>query len=141
VRAGAAANGRADKVCTAVFVRVCVTDDVEAARRWARRELMGYVIVPAYRTAFDRHGWSDVTSAAMQLWDAGDRKGAAASLPDEFVDSLCLAGPADDVRRRFAAFREAGVDEPVAFPFSGQSDPEKAFAEIQATAHALAPTG
>lgn len=141
VRAGAAAAGRQDPVRTAVFVRVCVTDDVEAARRWARREVMGYVIVPAYRAAFERHGWKDVTSEAMQLWDAGDRKAAAASLPDAFVDSLCLAGPADDVRRRFEAFRAAGVDEPVAFLFSGQTDPERVFAEIQATARALAPQG
>ena len=124
----------------AVFVRVCVTSDVEAARAWARREVMGYVIVPAYRRAFGTQGWASVCSEAMALWDAGDRKGAAASLPDEFVDTLCLAGSASSVRERFDAFRAAGVEEPVAFLFSGQQDPAAVVAEIEATMAALAPS-
>lgn len=124
----------------AVFVRVCVTSDVDAARAWARREVMGYVIVPAYRRAFATQGWSDVCEAAMTLWDAGDRKAAAASLPDEFVDTLCLAGSASSVRERFDEFRAAGVDEPVAFLFSGQQDPAAVVAELEATMAALAPS-
>jgi probable F420-dependent oxidoreductase len=123
----------------AVFVRVCVTSDVPAARAWARREVMGYVTVPAYRRAFATQGWAAVCSAAMDLWSAGDRKGAAASLPDEFVDSLCLAGPADDVRARFAEFRAAGVEEPVAFLYSGQHEVPAIVAELEATMAALAP--
>ena len=123
----------------AVFVRVCVTSDVDAARAWARREVMGYVIVPAYRRAFVAQGWGEVCEAAMALWDAGDRKGAAGSLPDEFVDSLCIAGTADDVRARFDAFRASGVDEPVAFLFSGQREVPAVVAELEATMSALAP--
>ena len=123
----------------ACFVRVCVTEDVEAVRRWARREVMSYVTVPAYRTAFGVQGWTDVTTTAMELWDGGDRKGAAASLPDAFLDSLVLAGDAADVRTRFEAFREAGVDEPVAFLVSGQTDPAAVRAELEATTAALAP--
>lgn len=122
-----------------VFVRVCVTDDVEAARRWARREVMGYVIVPAYRRAFERHGWADACKQAMELWDAGDRKGAAASLPSEFVDSLCIAGNAADVKAKFEEFRAAGVDEPIAFLFTGQTEPDQVRAELTATMQALAP--
>ena len=124
----------------ACFVRVCVTDDVDAVRRWARREVMSYVTVPAYRKAFGVQGWSDVTDAAMALWDGGDRKGAAASLPDGFLDSLVLAGPAEDVRARFEAYRAAGVDEPVAFLVSGQSDPAAVQAELEATTAALSPS-
>ena len=123
----------------AVFVRVCVTDDVASTRKWARREVMSYVTVPAYRKAFGVQGWDDVTTKAMELWDGGDRKGAAASLPDEFLDTLVLAGDAADVKRRFEAFREAGVDEPVAFLVSGQSDPDAVRAELEATTAALAP--
>jgi probable F420-dependent oxidoreductase len=131
------AAGRATR--NACFVRVCVTDDVESARRWARREVMGYVTVPAYRTAFGVQGWDAVTTKAMELWDAGDRKAAAASLPDEFLDTLVLSGDAADVRKRFEAFRAAGVDEPVAFLISGQADPAAARAELEATTAALAP--
>jgi probable F420-dependent oxidoreductase len=123
----------------ACFVRVCVTEDVEAVRRWARREVMSYVTVPAYRTAFGVQGWDGVTTKAMELWEAGDRKGAAASLPEEFLDTLVLAGSADDVRARFETFRAAGVDEPVAFLVSGQTDPAAVRAELEATTAALAP--
>jgi probable F420-dependent oxidoreductase len=123
----------------ACFVRVCVTDDVDAVRRWARREVMSYVTVPAYRKAFGVQGWTDVTTRAMELWDGGDRKGAAASLPEELLDTLVLAGDEADVRRRFEAFREAGVDEPVAFLVSGQTDPDAVRAELTATTAALAP--
>ena len=123
----------------AVFVRVCVTDDVASVRAWARREVMSYVTVPAYRKAFGVQGWEEVTTRAMELWDGGDRKGAAASLPDEFLDTLVLAGDAADVKRRFEAFRAAGVDEPVAFLVSGQTDPAAVRAELEATTAALAP--
>ena len=123
----------------AVFVRVCVTDDVASTRRWARREVMSYVTVPAYRKAFGVQGWDEVTTTAMELWDGGDRKGAAASLPDDFLDTLVLAGDAADVKRRFEAFREAGADEPVAFLVSGQTDPDAVRAELEATTAALAP--
>jgi hypothetical protein len=124
----------------AVFVRVCVTSDTDAARAWGRREVMGYVIVPAYRRAFATQGWGPACDDAMALWDAGDRKAAAASLPDDFVDALCIAGPADDVRTRFDEFRAAGVDEPVAFLFSGQKEPDAVVAELEATMAALAPS-
>jgi alkanesulfonate monooxygenase SsuD/methylene tetrahydromethanopterin reductase-like flavin-dependent oxidoreductase (luciferase family) len=123
----------------AVFVRVCVTDDVEGARTWARREVMGYVIVDAYRRAFAVQGWGDACAAAMAFWDGGDRKAAAASLPTGMIDSLCLAGTADEVRTRFDGFRDAGVDEPVAFLYSGQREPAGIIAELEATMSALAP--
>ena len=137
VAEGAGGEPRAN----AVFVRVCVTSDVEAARAWGRREVMGYVIVPAYRRAFVTQGWGEVCERAMALWDAGDRKAAAASLPDELVDALCLAGPADDVRARFDAFRVPGIAEPVAFLFSGQREVPAVVAELEATMAALAPRG
>jgi probable F420-dependent oxidoreductase len=124
---------------TAVFVRVCVTDDVETARAWGRREVMGYVIVPAYRLAFERQGYADECAAAMKLWDEGDRKAAAASLPDSFIDELCISGPADDVVERFERFRAAGVDEPVAFPFTGASSAEAVQHELESTLAAFAP--
>ena len=123
----------------ACFIRVCVTEDVAAVHRWARREVMSYVTVPAYRKAFGVQGWAAVTATAMELWDGGDRKAAAASLPIEFLDTLVLAGSATEVKARFEAYRSAGVDEPVAFLVSGQTDPTAVRAELAATTAALAP--
>lgn len=135
----ASGAGGAEREC-AVFVRVCVTPDVDAARAWARREVMGYVVVPAYRRAFVTQGWGDACGSAMRLWDAGDRRAAAASLPAEFVDTLCLAGSAASVRARFDAFRVPGLAEPIAFLFSGQTEAAAVIGELEATMAALAPS-
>jgi len=51
-----------------------------------------------------------------------------------------LAGDAEDVRQRFEAYRTAGVDEPVAFLVSGQSDPQAVRAELERRPRALAPS-
>jgi probable F420-dependent oxidoreductase len=139
VKAGAARSGREDEVRTAAFVRVCVTDDVAAAEAFARREVMGYVTVPSYRAAFARQGWGEACEEVMRRWESGDRRGAAASLPDDMVTALVLYGDAAGVAERFEAFRDAGVDEPIAFLCSGQTDPAAASAELQATMRALAP--
>ncbi len=141
VRDGAARAGREGDVRTAAFVRVCVTDDTAAAETFARREVMGYVTVPSYRSAFAAQGFGDACDEAMRRWESGDRKGAAASLPADMVSALVLYGDAADVRARFAAFRDAGVDEPIAFLVSGQTEPAAATAELQATMRALAPAG
>lgn len=138
VRQAADDAGR-DPVHTATFVRVCVTDDLGAARAWGRRELMAYVTVPAYRRSFTEQGWGECCDDAWRRWQNGDRAGATSSLPDEFVDVLCLAGPSEGVRARFEAFRAAGTDEPVAFLFSAGRDPEQVRAELVATLRALAP--
>lgn len=130
-------SGRPVKV--AVFVRACVTDDVGAASAWARREVMSYVTVPAYRAAFARQGFADACEAAMARWEAGDRKGAAESLPADMIAALVLVGSAEQVRAGFEEFRAAGVDEPIAFPVTGQTEPTKALAELDATLRALAP--
>jgi probable F420-dependent oxidoreductase len=137
VPAALAATGGARS--SSVFVRACVTSDLDAARRWGRREVMGYVVVPAYRRAFATQGWGEACERAMRMWSDGDRAGAAAALPEEMVDALCLAGPADSVAERFAAFRVAGVAEPVVFPFSGSTAPADVRAELAATMRALAP--
>ena len=42
-----------------------------------------------------------------------DMDAAAALIPDEAVEAFGVCGPAEACRRRIAAYREAGVDEPV----------------------------
>jgi probable F420-dependent oxidoreductase len=139
VRQGSARASRACRVATAAFVRVCVTEDSAAAETYARREVMSYVTVPSYRRAFAGQGWGEACDEAMRRWEAGDRRGAAGSLPEQMVASLVLYGDGADVRGRFEAFRDAGLDEPIAFVVSGQRDPAAASAEVAATMRALAP--
>jgi alkanesulfonate monooxygenase SsuD/methylene tetrahydromethanopterin reductase-like flavin-dependent oxidoreductase (luciferase family) len=139
VQAAAKAAQRADGGKTAIFVRACVVDDPELARLFVQREVMYHVTVKAYRRVFEAQGWGEACTEAMRWWAEGDRKRAAASLPDAMTDALILAGPAEDIRARFEAFRETGVDEPIVFPIASRTDPTQARAELDATLCALAP--
>nr|MDQ2957191.1 LLM class flavin-dependent oxidoreductase [Actinomycetota bacterium] len=48
-----------------------------------------------------------------QLWAAGDRKAAAASVPDEVADALVLHGSPASCREQVRAYVQAGVQVPV----------------------------
>jgi len=92
---------------------VCPTEDADHARALGRRLIAGYLTVPAY-AEFQR--WLGREDALRPLWDnwaAGDRKAAAASVPDEVVDALILHGPAEKVREQIHAYAANGVDVPV----------------------------
>jgi probable F420-dependent oxidoreductase len=132
-------DGEADP-SMAAFVRACVvSDSVEAAQAAAQREVMGKVIVPAYRRSFIGQGWGDVCEKALRLWNNGERGAAARSLPEEMISSIVLVGSAADVRARFAAFRETRLDEPILYAISTERRPGPARAQFLATMRALAP--
>ena len=63
-------------------------------------------------------GTSFVPGAAesQRLWLAGDRRGAAAAIPDEMVLATTLIGTADMVRDRLAAWAASGVDTARLYP-------------------------
>ena len=70
---------------------------------------MGSARTNFYNDAFRRGGWSDVARRAQALWVAGERAQAAAAIPDEMVLQTNLLGDEAAVRRRLAAYRDAGV--------------------------------
>ncbi len=129
LRTGAAKAGRPladlDVACN---IRVCVTNDPDAARRWLRRELTGYAIVDAYQRYFQRIGFRAETDAIGAKWRAGDRPGAVAEVSDGMVEQLGVFGSAEQCRARLARFVEAGITLPLAFPFAPD-------AEYQASIH------
>ncbi|ODU07040.1 MAG: hypothetical protein ABS81_02835 [Pseudonocardia sp. SCN 72-86] len=138
VQAAIPAPGRS--VMVSAFVRACVIDDgVEAARSAAQREVMAKVVVPAYRRGFEAQGWGDACEAALALWEAGDRRAAAASLPDAMTESIVLFGSAKDIRDRFAEFRATDLDEPVVYAVSTVRSADAALDQFTATMRALAP--
>jgi probable F420-dependent oxidoreductase len=107
----------------ACLVRVCVTDDVNAARQWLRRELTGYAIVEAYQRYFRQMGFAHEVEAVSTTWQAGDRLGAVQEVSDHMTDRLAVYGSAAQCQARLQRFVEAGVNLPIVFPFS----PEAAF--------------
>ena len=91
-----------------------VSDDVDAARSAARYNLAFFSQLPNYRRQWRRAGYATAMNALQNIWDeGGSRSEAAAQVPDELVDSVCVHGPAEQCREQLQAFRQAGVDEPV----------------------------
>ena len=142
VKATEPERARSAPPTVSAFVRACVVDEgVDAARVAAQREVMAKVAVAAYRRAFETQGWTEACEKAMALWDAGDRRAAAQSLPDEMTESIVLFGSAGDLRDRFAEFRATEVDEPIVYAVSTKRGGDEALAQFGATMRALAPTG
>jgi probable F420-dependent oxidoreductase len=92
---------------------VCPTTDSGTARAIARRALTGYLTVPAYFKFHEWLGRGELLQPMMDAWQAGDRKGAGALVPDDVVDDLVIHGDFDHCRARVDAYRQAGLDTPV----------------------------
>ena len=96
-------------------VNVCIDDDIEAARDVMRPFLALYVGGMGsreknfYNAMMRRYGFEEAAEKVQDLYLDGKRGEAAAALPADFIDSVCLVGPADGLRERLAMYRDAGV--------------------------------
>jgi F420-dependent oxidoreductase-like protein len=96
-------------------VNVCIGDDIDAARDVMRPFLALYVGGMGsreknfYNAMMRRYGFEEAAEKVQDLYLDGKRGEAAAALPAEFIDSVCLVGPPDRVRERLAMYRDAGV--------------------------------
>ena len=62
-----------------------------------------------YGEAFHRAGFESVAPEIQTRWIAGDRKGAAALVPDEMITAFQLLGADAEVKARIKAYETAGV--------------------------------
>ncbi|MBF9067784.1 LLM class F420-dependent oxidoreductase [Streptacidiphilus fuscans] len=92
---------------------VCPTEDADYARALGRRLIAAYLTVPAYAEFHRWLGRGDALKPLWENWAAGDRKAAAASVPDAVVDDLIVHGPAGRVRERLHEYVANGVTVPV----------------------------
>lgn len=92
---------------------VCPTSDVDTARYIGRRLIASYLTVPVYAAFHQWLGRGDIIEPMLTAWNAGDRKGALAAMPDELVDELLIHGPAEHCREQVAEYHPAGLDTPV----------------------------
>jgi F420-dependent oxidoreductase-like protein len=140
---GAARSGRSlDGFDIAPTVNSYVSDDREAARNLMRPVLALYVGGMGsreqnfYNKLVQRYGFEDAAQKIQDLYLEGKREEAGAALPDELIDMVSLCGPADVVRDRLAAFREAGVGtlmiSPMAFTAPERIEQLRAVAELAA---------
>jgi alkanesulfonate monooxygenase SsuD/methylene tetrahydromethanopterin reductase-like flavin-dependent oxidoreductase (luciferase family) len=114
LRIGAERAGRSvdDVDVTVGFPSVVTRDDsgVELAKGQAMMFATALDSAPAYMDSIVAAGYGDVARAIQERVAAGDTRGAVALVPDEMADALTISGSAENVRRRIAAYREAGLD-------------------------------
>jgi F420-dependent oxidoreductase-like protein len=106
-------------------VQVYVSDNLEDARNLMRPFIglyvggMGSREQNFYNHLVRRYGFDDAAQEVQDLYLDGKKDEAMAALPDELIDMVAICGPADHVRERIAAYRDAGVGtlgvSPVAF--------------------------
>jgi probable F420-dependent oxidoreductase len=94
-------------------IYVAATDDAEAGRAVARRAIAAYLTVPVYRAFHEWLGRGERLAAMWGAWEAGDRRGALAAIPDEVVDELVVHGSPERCREQVRRYVDAGVTTPV----------------------------
>ena len=104
-------------------VLVCVDDDPARARDLARPWLAIYLGAMGakgknfYVETAERLGQGDSARRVQELWEAGDREGAAAALSDELIDGAAICTTPAGLDERLADYERMGVDTLLALPF------------------------
>ncbi len=118
---GAARAGRdPGEIMATMYIRVCIDDDVAAARHALGEQVLGYAMarpgVPleaGYRGLFAQMGFGEIL---RELEDRRDRGAALAELvdaaPDELLHAVGYFGPAATAPQAFARL-SAGLDETI----------------------------
>jgi F420-dependent oxidoreductase-like protein len=111
-------------------VTVMISDDLEKARMPVKMGLalyiggMGARDKNFYNDYAKRLGYEEAAEKIQKHFLAGERGEAVAAVPDELVDDVHLVGPADRIRDRLAAWREAGKQRWVDTMMVGTNQPE-----------------
>jgi probable F420-dependent oxidoreductase len=92
---------------------VCPTEDAGHARAVGRRLITAYLTVPAYAEFHRWLGRAPVLEPVWRAWAAGDRRAAAAAVPDDLVDALVVHGTPEECRAGVQRYVAAGVGTPV----------------------------
>lgn len=113
VAEGADARGRdPEQVAVAEYIRVCVDDDVDAARRALAKAVLGYALGPpgesereralGYRAHFERMGFADALAGLDRMRDRGAPPAEVAdALPTALLRRVGYFGPADGAAEAF----------------------------------------
>jgi alkanesulfonate monooxygenase SsuD/methylene tetrahydromethanopterin reductase-like flavin-dependent oxidoreductase (luciferase family) len=140
VAAGISQAGRAaDSVPLTMYVRVCVDDDVAAARQALGGQVLGYAMAAAgapktagYRGMFGQMGFDAVLT---ELEDRRDRGTPLAELvdaaPDDLLTSVGYYGPAAGAPSAYARL-STGLDETVVRVITTRPGPEPVLAAMSA---------
>jgi F420-dependent oxidoreductase-like protein len=130
--------GRPDNFEILAQVHLSIGDDPDQAADLVRKNValfvggMGLPGANFHRDTLARIGFEAECATIQKLWNEGDRKGAAASIPLRMIEAIALVGPLDKIRAELAAWRESCVSVMVPMLNGRQWDPElvRTIAEI-----------
>ncbi|MCB0977480.1 MAG: LLM class flavin-dependent oxidoreductase [Acidimicrobiales bacterium] len=129
IRAGAERAGRSlSDLDLQINATIEIDDDVDAVV--ARYKPMAAFTLGAmgspktnfYNAAYTRAGWGDMAADVQARWVSGDKEGAAAAVPDEFVLQAFMIGDEPMVRDRIRAMAAAGITTLRVAPTGGGRD-------------------
>ncbi len=102
-----AAGGAERELVARIFV--CPSENAEQVRAGARMVIAAYLNVPVYA---EFHRWLGRGPELQDMWDAwaaGDRKTAAAAIPDSVVDDLVVHGSVESCRAQIQRYFDNGI--------------------------------
>ncbi len=115
-RAAGKAGGPGERAFDVMpMVTVVVGDDVDACRQQVKPRLALYVGGMGargrnfYNDVARRYGYDAAAAAIQDLYLAGRKDEAAATVPDALVDEVALCGPRERIRERLGEWAAAGV--------------------------------
>jgi probable F420-dependent oxidoreductase len=136
IERGAARTGRdpADIELTTMVI-CCVDDDEQAARRGAALSLAFYASVKTYTPVLETMGFGHEGVAMRTAFARGDLAGVVAAVSDRMIDTLTVAGTAEQARSQLR--RYDGIADHVILQAPAGSEPAQitALTEIVADAH------
>jgi alkanesulfonate monooxygenase SsuD/methylene tetrahydromethanopterin reductase-like flavin-dependent oxidoreductase (luciferase family) len=111
MRRGAQKSGRfSDTVDITNGIPCFISDDLESARKAAKRGLAGYARLPFYQRMIKNVGFGNVVEKIKSGANPPD------ALSDELLDAVALLGPAERCREKLEAFRAVGLRLPIIVP-------------------------
>jgi alkanesulfonate monooxygenase SsuD/methylene tetrahydromethanopterin reductase-like flavin-dependent oxidoreductase (luciferase family) len=123
-----------------ILCRISVSPTREPrARDQFRRAVTAYLNVPVYRRFHQWLGRGEVLAEMNARWDAGDRRGALAAVPERALDELAVFGTPEECRAQLARYVDNGVTVPILNFMNLETDAAARGAESRAMLRALAP--
>jgi probable F420-dependent oxidoreductase len=99
--------GPGKEIVARIFV--CPSEDADTVRAAGRFSIAAYLNVPVYAAFQEWLGRGPLLKPMWDAWQAGDRKAAAAAIPDEVVDDLIVHGSAEACRAHIDRYIAHGV--------------------------------
>ena len=118
----------------AVTAPVILIDDVESGREFLKPYYALYIGGMGargknfYNDLACRYGFEDAAREIQDLYLNGNKRDAAAAVPDAFIDEVALVGPKERLAERIDAWRESGATSLLAS--TQQPEALRALAEI-----------